>query len=517
MQGAIESRTRPGYRIEPPMTQTPGGSASTSDAIALPPPPEHPGPTAHPGPAAARPAGQAGAGGSVGEVAVLAGPAVISMLSATMMWTVDTFFVGRLGSAEQGAVGFAGVLTWTICVFFVGVLNAVQVFVAQHVGARQPRGAGEVTWQGIYLGLAAALPIAALSLAAGPIVTSLGVDRTIAPHAEVYLRIRLLGAGGIFLSNASEGYLRGVGDTRTPMVVTIIANSINILLDYGLIFGHFGLPALGLAGAAWATVAAGILQGLTLFICFERRALRDGHLARPIAPAARAPFLRLLRVGLPIGVQWVLDMGSWTVFTLLIARIDAVQAAAHQVATTIIHFSFMPGYGVSVAATTLVGQYLGAGDRQSALRTARSALRLALSFMGAMGIVFLFWRHALIGIFNPDPAVIELGGLLLIFAALFQIFDATNMVLSGVLRGAGDTRFPMVATTVMSWAVFVPLVWLFAVHLGYGAAGGWFSAVIWLGGLALVLRQRFVGRKWMERVLVTQAEPAVDVPGVPSP
>ncbi len=436
------------------------------------------------------------------EVAALAGPAVVSMLSVTMMWTVDTFFVGRLGSAEQGAVGFAGVLTWTIFTFVVGLLNAVQVFVAQHVGARSPRGAGEVTWQGIYVGLAAAVPIALLSLAARDLVAVFGIDAAIAPHAAIYLRIRLLGAAGIFLSSASEGYLRGIGDTRTPMVVTIIANVLNIFLDYALIFGNFGMPVLGLAGAAWATVAAGFVQGITLFLCFERRALRKGHLESPVAPLLRARLLPMVRVGLPIGVQWLLDMGSWTVFTVLIARIDAVQAAAHQVATTLLHFSFMPGYGVSVAATTLVGQYLGAGDRQSALNTARSALRLVLTFMGAMGVVFLVWRHTLIGIFNPDPAVIQLGGVLLALAALFQIGDATNMVLSGVLRGAGDTRYPMVATTVMSWFVFVPLVWLFAVRLGHGAAGGWFAAVIWLGGLALVLRRRYVSRKWMERVLV---------------
>jgi MATE family multidrug resistance protein len=480
----------------------PGAGRGPSEAVAIPPPPEHAGPVMQPSPVSRATAG----GGSVREVAALAAPAVVSLLSVTLMWTADTFFVGRVGTAEQGGVGFAGTVAWTILVFFVGVLNAVQIFVAQHVGARSLRGAGEMTWQGIYLGLAAAVPVMGLSFLAERLVTALRVDPAVAPHAAVYLQIRLLGAAGVFLANACENYLRGVGDTRSPMYVTFAANALNIVLDYLFIFGHYGCPRLGVAGAAWATIASGLLQGVALFVLFERRARREGHLARAIEPLRRGSFLRLLRVGTPVGLQWLLDMGSWTVFTLVVAQLGAVQAAAHQVAISVLHFSFMPGYAISIAATTLVGQYLGAGDRESALRAAQSALRLALSFMGAMGVVFLFFRHTFIAAFNPDPAVVALGATLLLFAALFQVFDATNMVLSGVLRGAGDTRYPMAATIVLSWALFVPLVWLFSLRLGYGAAGGWFAAVIWLAGLALVLRHRYVRRGWLERELVVGAE-----------
>jgi Na+-driven multidrug efflux pump len=176
------------------------------------------------------------------------------------------------------------------------------------------------------------------------------------------------------------------------------------------------------------------------------------------------------------------------------------------VAIVIIHISFMPGYGISIAATTLVGQYLGARDRDSALRSARNALRLAMTFMAAMGLVFFAFRRELIGIFNHDPQVIGVGAQLLVFAAIFQIFDAVNMVLSGVLRGAGDTRFPMIAAIVVSWLVFVPLVWLLCVRLDHGVAGGWFATIVWTSSLALVLRHRFVRERWMEKVLVQRSE-----------
>jgi MATE family multidrug resistance protein len=453
---------------------------------------------------ASAPAAQspAGAGGSVREVTWLATPVVLSMMSETMMHVVDTIFVGRLGTAEQGAVGVAATVSWTLFSFIAGILHAVQIFVAQHVGARSPRGAGEVTWQGIYLALVAAIPITVVGFTGGSIFRILGMDPLLVPHAMVYFQIRLLGAVVVFLAFTGESYLRGVGDTRTPMVVTFVANGTNILLDYLLIFGHLGFPRLGVAGAAWATVAAVSLQATILLVAFERRGRRDGHLVRPVLPPVGSAFLKLVRVGLPVGVQWVLEMGSWTIFTVFAAQLGKVQAAAHQVATVIIHVSFMPGYGVSVAATTLVGQYLGAGDRQSALASARNALRLAMTFMGAMGLVFFLARYQLVRIFNVDPEVVALGGQLLLFAALFQVFDAANMVLSGILRGAGDTRFPMLATIVMSWLVFVPLAWLLTMRLGYGVAGGWLAAVVWIFGQALVLRHRYVRRRWMEKTLV---------------
>lgn len=439
------------------------------------------------------------------EVAFLAAPVVLTMLSQTFLHVADTFFVGRLGTAEQGAVGVAGTVTWTLYSFFFGTLSAVQIFVAQHIGARSLASAGEVTWQGIYFALAAALPISAMGLAGEPIFHAMGMDPALVPHAVTYFEVRLLGAAGAFLGFTGVSYLRGLGDTRTPMIITLVMTGTNVVLDYLLIFGHFGLPRLEVAGAAWATVIAETMQAAIVLVIFGRRARREGHLVRAILPPIRQSLARLVRVGLPVGVQWVLEMGSWTVFTIFIAQLGKVQAAAHQVATAIIHLSFMPGYGVSIAATTLVGQYLGGGDRISAVRSARSSLGLAISFMSAMGVVFIVERHAWIRIFNSDPAVVAVGGQLLVIAAVFQVFDATNMVLSGVLRGAGDTRFPMVASIVTSWLVFIPLVWLLVGRLGYGVAGGWMAAVVWIAGQAMVIRHRYVRRRWMEKLVVPVA------------
>jgi MATE family multidrug resistance protein len=280
------------------------------------------------------------------------------------------------------------------------------------------------------------------------------------------------------------------------------ANLANIVLDYLLIFGHFGFPRLGVAGAAWATVASSVLHGLIMLAIFLRRGRRAGHLPEVVVKPVLRDMIRLLRVGTPVGMQWVLDMGSWTAFTTIVAGLGEVQAAANQVAISILHISFMPGYGISIAATTLVGQYLGAGNPRAAVRSAHHALRLAVVFMGAMGAGFLLGRGALIRSFNPDPAVIAVGAQLLVIAAVFQVFDAVNLVLSGVLRGAGDTRFPMLVTIVMAWLVFLPSAWFMTIRLGWGVLGGWVAVIFWSVGLALLLGWRFRRRRWLTMLLV---------------
>jgi MATE family multidrug resistance protein len=199
-------------------------------------------------------------------------------------------------------------------------------------------------------------------------------------------------------------------------------------------------------------------------------------------------------------------MGTWTIFTTIVARLGEVDAAAHQIAVTILHISFMPGYGVSIATTTLVGQYLGAGDKEAAKRSAYNSLRVVIAFMGTMGILFYVFRTQLIGLFNPDPAVIAMGATLLIYAAIFQAFDGTGLVCAGILRGAGDTRWPSLVSIGVAWGVFVPLVYLMPVRLQLGVTGGWQAAAIWIGVLGLAMFGGVRRRKWADRKLVS-AEP----------
>ncbi len=421
------------------------------------------------------------------------------MLSWTAMWTVDTIFVGRVGTAEQGAVGLAGTLIWTAMCIFTGTITAVQIFVAQYRGAGREDRCGEILWQGIYLGLIASVPMGVLGLLSERVVRLLDVSPDLIPFAASYMKIRLLGAVFTFLFRAMEVFLQGTGDTRTPLKVGVLCNVCNVALDYVLIFGKAGFPEMGVRGAALATVIATAIQaGVYSYLLIGREGRRM-YFARKISPFVPRRFFKLIRMGGPIGVQWLLDMGTWTIFTTAVARLGEVQAAAHQVALTILHISFMPGYGVSIATTTLVGQYLGAGDRAAAKRSAYNSLKIVVGFMGTMGLLFYIFRTELIRIFNPDPQVVAVGATLLIYAAVFQIFDGTGMVSAGILRGAGDTRWPSAVSIGVAWGVFVPMIYLMIVRLKLGVTGGWQAAAIWIIVLGIVLYAGVRKRGWEER------------------
>jgi putative MATE family efflux protein len=461
----------------------------------------------------AKPVTLRGEKGSYTQVLDLAYPVILSMMSWTVLWTVDTMFVGRLGTAEQGAVGFAGALTWTTMVLVTGTMMGVQIYVAQHFGRKEYGRCGEIFWQGIYLALLAALPIMALGLWGGGLVKLFRVAPELEPHAYVYFRIRLIGGWVIFLTFACENFFRGVGDTKTPMVISIITSALNIFLDYCLIFGKFGFPRMEVAGAALATVISTAFQAVVcLSILFAMQRFREPYRLTPLRRIDFGELLQVVKLGGPIGIQWVLDMSAWTIFTALVARLGAVQAAANQIAITLLHISFMPGHAISTAATTLVGQYLGAKDSKAARRSATNSIRIAVLFMGFMGVVFLVFRGSLIQAFNPDPAVITIGAHLLIFAAVFQIFDAMSMVAAGILRGAGDTRGPAMIQIALGYLLFLPLAYYATAHSDFGVRGGWGAATVYIVVLGIALYSRYRRGDWTERMLIREEVPVAEPP-----
>lgn len=437
------------------------------------------------------------AGGGIGEVWRLAYPVVVTMASMSMMGVVDTLFMRWVGTAQQGAVGLGAVMSWTLMAFFNGTITAGNTFVAQFYGAGRFRECGRVVWQVYYLALLATLIVmlAVLPLVE-PLVTAVGSKPAVAEYATRYMKIRLLGAAFVFNNFCLVGFLRGIGDTRTPMKITLLANALNVLLTYLLVFGRLGLPALGIAGAALGTVLSQALGAATYLWVFLRERSNNSYATRrPRAPDWRL-LRRILRVGLPMGLWWVLEMGGFTVFTMFVSTLGKVELAGHQIVRQLVHLSFLPGVALGVAATTLVGQYLGAGDPASAERSARNAIRIALLIMASMGLLFVLLRYPLARLFNKDPRVVTIAARLFLFAAVFQTFDALGTVSSGAVRGAGDTRWPMLASMLMSWLVFVPSVFLLGRAAGLGVYGAWTGATFYISVLGLLLYGRFRGGKW---------------------
>jgi len=435
-------------------------------------------------------------GGSVREVATLAAPAVLHSLSDTAMQVVDAAIVGHLGVTELGAVGFASIWVWTLTCGFVGAASGVQTFVAQELGAGRDRECRGWTWQGLY----AVLPPAVLAAIAAafvldPFFAVLGPSPELRERAVAYAGARLWGMPGTVTAMVLASFFRGLGDTRTPLVAAVVANLLNVTLAYGLVFGAFGLPVWGVAGAGAAMAIASWTGAAVLAVAFRWRSVAAAYATGRVA--AHVPAIRrFLRTSAPIGGQWVLDMASFALFTSLIAHMGDRSVAASQALIQLLSLSFMQAVGISIAAGALVGRYVGARDFAAAERSHRSALALGAGLALVVGTLLWTIPDVLLGIFTSDAELVALGRPLLALGAVFQLVDALGIVCNGSLRGAGDTRWPLLVQATLAWALRLPLVYLAAVVLQGGVLGAWIGELGFISVLCAAFLARFHGGAW---------------------
>jgi MATE family multidrug resistance protein len=434
--------------------------------------------------------------GGVREVALLAYPIVLTQMSQTVMHVVDSIFVGRLGAAQLGALGFSGIWLWTVMSVFSGTATGVQTFVSQAHGAGDEKACGAWAWQGLYA-VVPPLTIALFLFVAGAdwLWRIAGAPPEIREYALAYARMRPYGMAGLGVWMVLAAFFRGLGNTRTPLVATIVANAVNALLAWALVFGRLGLPAMGVAGAGIATSIAEWVGAAILVVALALGPVRDRYATALVRPDAQA-IRRFLRTGLPIGGQWVLDMSAFAIFTTLVVRMGVTSIAANQAMISLLSMSFMQAIGIGLAATTLVGRYKGAGDLRSAARSYRSARKLGIALATGIAVLFVLAPEALLSMYTSDAEVLRLGRPLLALGAAFQLFDAVQIVAGGALRGAGDTRWPFLVQTGLAWLLRLPLAWLFAVTLGGGVVGAWYAEFVFICALAAALMWRFRAGVW---------------------
>ncbi|MBN1418443.1 MAG: MATE family efflux transporter [Planctomycetes bacterium] len=433
-----------------------------------------------------------GSPGGVRQLLGLAIPAAGSTVSFTIMLFVDAYFVGKLGVAELGGVGLAGTFYWMATNLFMGTLGGIHVFVSQLCGSGQGRRSGEYAAWAPAIALAAWAVLVALALALPSILAQAKLDPGVRASAVAYLQVRLAGSVFSLLNAGAAALFEGSGDTRTTMAVNLFSNALNACLDWILVLGNLGVPALGVRGAALATVASTAVGTGIYAWRIARRRFRSRLLARPPRLLDPRRLAELVRVGGPTGLAWTLESVSWTVFIFLVASLGAETAGGQHAAVTWMHLAFMPGVGVGTATTVIVGQYVGAGALAIARRGARSAYLVLTAYMVSVGLVFFFFRRPLISFFTEDERAIAIGSKILIFAALWQLFDSLAIVSFGALRGAGDTVFPLVAGAILAWGFFLPGAYIAAFPLGAGATGAWgiATAFVCLYGAVMGLRWR---------------------------
>lgn len=434
---------------------------------------------------------------SVREVFWLALPIIISMASSSILGLVDTFFMGWVGPGAQAAVGFGAPTVFSLLSLFFGTITGLTTFVSQYFGARRYSECGRMLWHV----LPAALVVGGLcALMLNPLITIIldvmGTNPEIVDDIYAYMSIRIYASPVIFISFALLSFLRGIGDMKTPAVVTGIAVILNVPLTYIFTFGWMGIPAYGAAGAAIGTVLAQFVEMLLYFYVVMNRRNADQYRTRSLVRPSLKTYLEFFKVSLPVGVCWGIEHAGWVIFGLYIASLSKEEAAAHAVVQSFMNLAFMPGLAISIAATTLVGQYLGAGNPKSAEKSARYSVRMSMGALVSLGLIFFVLRYVIADCFSDDPVVIQIAANLFIFVAIYQVFDAMGITLSGALRGAGDTRFPMFIMLGCIWFVMVPLVYVLGNVCGFGLYGAWTA-----GSLAIILMgvcyyARFKTGKW---------------------
>lgn len=431
------------------------------------------------------------------EVLTMAWPIILGSLSFTVMMFVDSLMVSWLGVDALAAVGSAGIWAYTLGVFVFGIAGCVSTFASQSLGKGDTENCSSFAWQGIYISFAGGVLAILIWPMADNLFGIMGHTPEVTRLEVVYFRVRLLGYVFIAWQGALTGFFLGVNRPKIPMYTAIAANTINVALNYCLIFGKFGFPKWGIAGAAAATVISLGIQVLLLQAVFLSDGMHSQFNTRRTYRFNWTKAADLFRIGWPSGLSSFLDIASWSIFTsILVGRFGTTQLAAHAAAIQFMHLSFMPAMGLGQAVTPIVGQRIGRGQIAVAKARAYLGMRIAIVYMVTVGTIVAVFGYDLIGVFSDDPEVRSLGHILLIIAAVFNGFDGVNIVTSGALRGAGDTRYMMWAFVIGSWFVALPLAWLFSTPLGFGAPGAWMGMTFYIIGLSGVLFVRFRGERW---------------------
>jgi len=429
----------------------------------------------------------------------LALPVVLAELGWMLQSVVDVVMVGRLGPVAIAAVALGNALYYAPSLFGLGLLLGLDTVIARSYGEGNFDACHRWLAQGVYLALAAA-PVVMLALLGLSLGTGhFGVKPELISPSIGYLRMLLWGTLPLLLYAAVRRYLQAVGQVTVITWTFVVANLSNWGLNYILINGKLGMPAMGVRGSALSTVLSRLLMAAMLFGFAWRHERSRGH---PLFAHWAAPHFAeiryLLRLGTPVAAQLLLEVGAFAVATVLAGRISADALAAHQIALNYAAVAYMVPLGISSAAAVSVGHALGANNPILARRSAWLALALGVGFMLCSATTFVALPGTLTALYTRDPVVVAVTRPLLALAALFAIFDAVQIILTGALRGMSLTRMPMLANLFGYWVVGLPLGVLLAFHLHAGPLTG--VVGIWTGlTVALILIAAILFLYWQRR------------------
>jgi MATE family multidrug resistance protein len=427
------------------------------------------------------------------ETIKLAYPVIIGQLGHMMMGVVDSVMVGKIGAAPLAASAIAHGLFMVFMIFGIGLSMAISPLTAMAMGARRYSECGVVFRQGLLVNIIGGIVITIAIIFGADIIRYLNQPEEIIEQGAAYMRILAYSVIPVMVFQTYKQFSEGLSLMRPAMVITLLANIINVFVNWVLIYGNLGMPALHLPGAGWATFSTRLLMALSFYM-FVRLSVRY----KPYDPTLHyhridfSMIKKILRIGIPSGMQYFFEVGAFVGSAIIIGWFGTNALAAHQIAINLASISFMVALGISAAATIRVGNAVGRDDRTGVRNAGITAFILSAIVMGAFGIIFIVFRWLLPTLYIGNPDVIQIAASLLIIAALFQLSDGTQAVGIGLLRGLADAKFPMFITFIAYWIVGLPGGYLLGFTFGYGVLGIWFALFLALTVSAILLSTRFM-------------------------
>lgn len=424
----------------------------------------------------------------------LAGPLMINNLAVAGMQFADAVMAGQLGARELAAVAVGGSFWFLGFVLCLGILMAISPIVSRHYGAKNYDLIGRYTRQGIYLALIMGILLTLLGqYASEPLMEKFGIDSEFRELTVGYTRAITFGAPGILIFLALRFTTEGIGRTRPIMYASLFALICNVFLNYVLMFGHFGAPAMGAVGCGYASAITMWLLMLVLAIYMVASShYRPFHIFTKMAPLRLAVFKEIIYLGVPISVTITAEAGLFSAVAILMGTRGSEITAAHQIAINFSSTLFMIPLALSSATTIKVGQLLGSGNLHQARVSGGIGIILCAAFMTCSAIFLLVFRDAVVGLYTSDPAVKPIAISLLLMAAIFQIADGVQIGAAGALRGYKDTGIPMVINIFSFWVLAFPLAYLATITYRAPPNYTWAGFVVGLGVAATLLTTRYI-------------------------
>jgi multidrug resistance protein, MATE family len=439
------------------------------------------------------------------ELLGLAAPIVAVWVGIMLMGVVDSIMVGRYSAQALASVAIGNFYFFSVFVLAGGILFALDPIIAQAVGAGDRETVTLGLERGLVLSVVLAFAAIPLLLAAGPAFRALRQPAEIIPGATVYVTIVGTSMLPLLAFTAIRQTLQAMEVVAPIVAAAAVANVVNALLNWALIFGNLGFPALGIHGAATATAVSRVVLAVSLLL-FAWKRLRPYLRSWSRATLEWRPLARMLRIGIPIGIQQELEVLAFSFMLLMVGWIGTTAVASHQVAINLASMTFMVPLGIGAATAVVVGQRVGANDEPAARRAVSAGLVTGVGFMVFAGIVFLTLPGILARVYTSDPEVLALAVALIPIAGAFQVFDGLQVTALGALRGIADTRTPMLIALLGYWVLGMPFgAWL-AFERGMGARGVWWGSVVGLASVGLLLLWRVKSRFSRELTRVSMNE-----------